>query len=181
MKPKRKNNGRCPGLDPYGTGDIPENLLVALGGRRENVLNAWRQGALAEVPTGVAFDVLRMPEGLAPFVLARMREDGVRLGPVLLGPHGAEFLIRTHTMWDLTPDDKHVELLSEGQLVLLPPPTVLAPQAEVGKRAWLVPLTYHPADCPVGHGVAWGAEMRESYEAALADFAKVAAASSSEG
>jgi hypothetical protein len=53
-----------PSLAAAVHGPVPYNWLAPTG-RLEQVLNAWGRGALAEVPTGTTFDVIRVPSTAA--------------------------------------------------------------------------------------------------------------------
>ncbi|MET9818364.1 hypothetical protein [Streptomyces sp. NPDC006355] len=104
-------------------------------GRLDQVLTAWGRGQLAEVPAGVAFDVLLTPLTLGRDTVHRMHEAGRPAGPVILGPLGAEFLIERGSAvgWSAS----HTVLLRAGALVLLPPPG--DENRVIGARSWLVP------------------------------------------
>jgi len=86
---------------------LPIDWLRATG-RAEDILTAWAHGALAEVPTGIAFDVVRIPLALAHETVRRLREAGIRPGPVIAGPSGAEVLVPPGDADGLAVDDADV-------------------------------------------------------------------------
>jgi hypothetical protein len=138
----------------------------------EHVLNAWGRGALAEVPTGITFDIVVIPGALASDVVARLRHRWVRPGPVVLGPSGAELVVRRGSVPDWGVPD--FRLMRRGGLVLLPPPTVLVPEA-VGSRGWLVPPTHRAATAPCGAGLGCGSDLVEPVRQAVKAAALAAA------
>jgi hypothetical protein len=73
-------------------GPVPFNVLAPTG-RLRQVLTAWGRGHLAEVPAGLGFDVLLTPGAVAEDTVRRMRAAGRRVGPVILGPSAAEFIL----------------------------------------------------------------------------------------
>jgi hypothetical protein len=105
-------------------------------GRLDQVLTAWGRGQLAEVPTGLGFDVLLTPSAVAEDTVHRMRAAGRQVGPVILGPAGGEFILERGSAphWSAP----RSTLLRPKTLVLLPPPDVCHPQT-VAARGWLVP------------------------------------------
>ncbi|HLL32955.1 MAG TPA: hypothetical protein VK545_03470 [Streptomyces sp.] len=151
-------------LPAVEAGAVPCNILAPTG-RLDAVLTAWNRGHLAEVPAGHGFDVLCMPGALARDAVERLRAAGLQTGPVILGPSGAEFILRLHSArrWD----EPNSTLLRPGTLVLLPPPTAVCPERTVGGRGWLIPPAYHEESCPLGHGVTWGGDLLEPYRAAV--------------
>jgi hypothetical protein len=108
---------------------------LAATGRMDQVLTAWGRGELAEVPSGISFDVLLTPLTLGRDTVHRMHAAGRQVGPVLLGPLGAEFIIErgSATGWSAS----HSLVLRHGALTLLPPPG--DETHVVGARSWLVP------------------------------------------
>ncbi|WP_116206614.1 bifunctional DNA primase/polymerase [Amycolatopsis circi] len=111
--------------------------LELLGGREaavspvgatvdSRVISEWwsvhRQAILA--PVGRHFDVLRTPTHLGWRTLAAF-DGGRPLGPMALSPHGAYFFVEpgVRVNDDLAPG---VEILSSGDLVVLPPSRVVA-------------------------------------------------------
>lgn len=137
---------------------------LAATGRLHQVLAAWRRGELAEAPTGYAFDVLRVPREVGEGAVRRMRATGRRVGPVILGPLGVEFIVTAGSA-AATWSASQSAILRGGTLVLLPPPSTLPP-AQVAARAWLVP------PCRDADGAVWGVpvvpagELFEAYTAA---------------
>ncbi|MFF5106785.1 hypothetical protein [Streptomyces sp. NPDC000134] len=124
---------------------------------------------MAEVPVGISFDVVVIPGALALDVLGRLRRAWVRPGPVVLGPSGAELFVCRGSVPDWDVLDSH--LLRRGGLVLLPPPTVLVPEA-VGSRGWLVPPAHRAATAPCGVGLGCGRDLAEPVRQAVHAAAK---------
>ncbi|WP_344629525.1 hypothetical protein [Streptomyces glaucosporus] len=131
-------------------------------GRVPAVLSAWERGVLAEVPTGIAWDVVRVPAGLARETVQRLRDSGAPVGPVLLAPLGAEFFVAPGSAdgWDVTGGS----VLGRGTLVLMPPPDAVGSR-RVGERGWLV----GPSD-----RLPRGADLRDAYAEARAHAAEAA-------
>ncbi len=127
-------------------------------GRVPAVLAAWKDGALGEAPTGIAWDVVRIPRTVGYETVAQLRAAGVPLGPVLLGPLGAEFFVAPGSAdgWDAP--DSH--LVPAHRLVLLPHPDYTEPRL-LGARCWIVPPTGTPP-------LTWGPDLRTAYLAARA-------------
>lgn len=144
-------------------GPVPFNWLAPTG-RLEQALTAWGRGHLAEIPAGLSFDVLLVPGDLGRDVLARLGAAGVRPGPVVLGPAGAEFIIRPGSAVDWCAAASTV--LRSGSLALLPPPTVLVPETVAG-RGWLVPPVHGAPSAPPGAGVPSAASLLEPFLAAV--------------
>ncbi|MFJ3249034.1 hypothetical protein [Streptomyces sp. NPDC086782] len=144
-------------------GPVPFNW-VAPTGRLERALTAWGRGHLAEVPAGCSFDVLLVPGSLGRDVLARVRAAGVRPGPVVLCPAGAEFIVRAGSAADWCAPGATV--LRSGSLALLPPPSVLVPESVAG-RGWLVPPVHRAPSAPPGAGVPSAASLLEPFLAAV--------------
>ncbi|MFB7113914.1 hypothetical protein [Streptomyces sp. NPDC056291] len=140
-------------------GPVPFNWLAPTG-RLEQALTVWGRGHLAEVPAGLSFDVLLVPADLGRNVLARVGAAGVRPGPVVLGPAGAEFIVRPDSAADWCAPGSTV--LRSGSLVLLPPPTALVPETVAG-RGWLVPPVHRAPSAPPGAGVPSAASLLEPF------------------
>ncbi|MFI1169156.1 hypothetical protein ACH4UM_37755 [Streptomyces sp. NPDC020801] len=160
-------------LTAAAVGPVPYNWLEPTG-RRDRVLTAWGRGQLAEVPVGLSFDVLLVPSALARDVLDRVRAARIQPGPVILGPSGAEVIIRLGSApaW-CAPDSL---LLRRGALLLLPPPTVRAPKM-MAARGWLIPPAQRAASTPPGDGLPCGDDLLRPYLAAVqaaADAARLA-------
>lgn len=129
-------------------------------GRVPAVLAAWQAGALGEAPTGIAWDVLRIPRTVGYETVAQLRAAGVPLGPVLHGPLGTEFFIALGSAdgWDAP--DSH--LLPAHKLMLLPHPDYNERnQLQLGARCWIIPPT---GTTPLTAGPA----LRTAYPAARA-------------
>ncbi|MFI1703085.1 hypothetical protein [Streptomyces griseoruber] len=133
-------------------------------GRLDQVLTAWGRGHLAEVPVGLGFDVLRTPGAVAEDTVRRMREAGRRVGPVILGPSGAEFILERGSAprWSAP----RSTLLVPGTLALLPPPTVCHPET-VASRGWLVPPTHEETGSLLCAEVTPGGALLDPYLAAV--------------
>ncbi|WP_275294047.1 MULTISPECIES: bifunctional DNA primase/polymerase [unclassified Amycolatopsis] len=90
------------------------------------VVSKWwavhRQAILA--PVGEHFDVVRAPTHLGWRALAAF-DGGHPLGPMALSPHGAFFFVEPGTCGD-SELASGVEVLSPGDLVVLPPSRVVA-------------------------------------------------------
>ncbi|MFE7975748.1 hypothetical protein [Streptomyces shenzhenensis] len=129
-------------------------------GRLEHVLTAWGRGYLAEVPAGIGFDVLLTPGPLARDTVRRMCAAGRRIGPVVLGPRGAEFILERGSAhgWRAP----HSSLLPLGTLVLLPSPGVHVPEP-VADRGWLVPPCHPETGAPLCAEVTPGGALLEPY------------------
>lgn len=150
---------RQEGLTAAAIGPVPFNVLKPTG-RLDHVLTAWGHGHLAEVPAGFGFDVLQTPGAVGEDTVRRMRETGLPIGPVILGPSGAEFILARDSAprWSAP----RSRLLRPGALVLLPPPTVCHPET-VGSRGWLVPPSHHETGAPLDAGVTPGGALLEPY------------------
>jgi hypothetical protein len=131
-------------------------------GRLDQILTAWGRGHLAEAPAGVGFDVLQVPGPLALYTVRQLQEAERRVGPVLLGPMGGEFIIEPGS----APAVPRSYLLRPGALVLLPPPNVRVPH-QVAARGWLVPPC-HETGAPLCAEVTPGGVLLEPYLAAVA-------------
>ncbi|MGV2914520.1 hypothetical protein [Streptomyces alfalfae] len=132
-------------------------------GRLEPVLTAWGRGQYAEVPVGVAFDVLLTPPTLGRDTVRRMHDMGHRVGPVILGPLGAEFIIGRGSAagWSAS----HSLLLRAGSLVLLPPPG--DEDQAVGGRSWLVPPCHPGTGAPVCDEIPPASALLEPFREAV--------------
>lgn len=132
-------------------------------GRLPAVLSAWGRGVLAEVPAGIAWDVVRLPAKLAHETVQRLRAAGAPLGPVLSAPLGAEFFVAAGSAdgWDVAEGT----VLPYGTLVLMPDPGVTGSR-RIGDRGWLV--------APAGQPLPRGADLRDAYAEARAHAAETA-------
>ncbi|WP_051717812.1 hypothetical protein [Streptomyces megasporus] len=144
-------------------GFLPLDLLDATG-RTQAAVAAWAGGHLAEVPCGAVFDVVRLPADLAAPTVEQLRDDRIQVGPVLLGPLGAEFLVVPGTAHQ--PVGGTWSVARPGTLVLMPHPSITK-GVRVGGRTWLVP----PGSNPLTPGV----ELRRAYITAAEAAAKAAA------
>ncbi|MER6531803.1 hypothetical protein [Streptomyces sp. NPDC001508] len=93
-----------------------------------------------------------------------MHEAGRRIGPVVLGPLGGEFILQRGSAagWDAP----HSSTLPLGTLVLLPPPGVRAPELVAG-RGWLVPPCHPETGAPLCAEVTPGGALLEPYLASV--------------
>ncbi|MFF7166903.1 hypothetical protein ACFZBP_36915 [Streptomyces sp. NPDC008086] len=93
-----------------------------------------------------------------------MREAGRRVGPVILGPSGGEFILERGSAprWSAP----RSTLLVPGTLVLLPPSTVCHPET-VGARGWLVPPAHEETGALLCAEVTPGGALLEPYLAAI--------------
>ena len=107
-------------------------------GRTDAALAAWARGVLAEVPVGLAWDVLRVPYEHGPELVLELRTAKVPLGPVLSGPSGVEFLVERETSKAWAPSG--TELLPQESLLLCPHPSMTDPWS-CNRRCWLVTPT----------------------------------------
>ncbi|GAA2621278.1 hypothetical protein [Streptomyces vastus] len=146
-------------LTAAAVGPVPFNVLTPTG-RLDQVLTAWGRGHLAEVPAGLTFDVLLTSGAVAEETIRRMRAAGRRVGPVVLGPCGGEFILERGSAprWSAP----RSLLLRPGTLVLLPPPTVCQPET-VASRGWLVPPSHREAGAPLGDGLTPGGTLISPY------------------
>ncbi|MET8830946.1 hypothetical protein ABZX40_29130 [Streptomyces sp. NPDC004610] len=140
----------------------PMPWLMATG-RLERVLKAWANGHLAEVPVGVGFDVLNVPAGLGREAVRRLHRDGHRVGPVLFGPLGAEFIIERGSAAGWSAPLSLV--LRTGALVLLPPPG--DETRTVGARSWLIPPCHPGTGAPLHPELTRGGTLLKPYQAAV--------------
>ncbi|WP_143688562.1 hypothetical protein [Streptomyces barkulensis] len=138
-------------------GYLPLDWLAGAG-RTDTVTAAWSRGALAEVPAGLAWDVVRLPLTLAPETVRLLRAACVSLGPVLVGPPGAEFIVTRGSAHGWATEGG--EVLATGRLVLLPHPSFVDP-FRLGDRGWLVG--------PTDHGLTRGLHLEAAYRSARAE------------
>jgi hypothetical protein len=138
---------------------------ITATGRLDQVLTAWSRGHLAEAPAGLGFDVLQTPGPVARDTVRRMREAGRRVGPVILSPAGAEFILEpgSAARWSAP----RSTALRPGALVLLPPPAVCVPDM-VAARGWLVPPCHPETGAPLCAEVTPGGALMGPYLAAVA-------------
>ncbi|PJE94409.1 hypothetical protein CUT44_29695 [Streptomyces carminius] len=136
---------------------LPTGWLRATG-RVPDVLAAWERDALAEVPTGIAWDVVRVPAVTVQETLRLLTAARAPIGPVIATPFGAEFFVSLGSADGWTVPG--ASLLPRGRLALLPHPRSADP-CRVSDRCWLV----RPDD----RTLTWGADLRDAYAEALAN------------
>lgn len=138
-------------------GPLPTDWLIPTG-RVPAVLAAWEHGALAEVPTGLAWDVVRIPTGTAWETVRQFRSEKVPIGPVLATPLGVDFFVARGSAdeWDAEDSSR----LPDHTLALLPHPVFVEPY-RVGARSWVVPPTSSGA-------LALGPDLYRAYQVARA-------------
>jgi hypothetical protein len=126
-------------------------------GRVPDVLLAWENGALGEAPAGLAWDVVRLPAGVAYETVRRLRTARAPLGPVLATPLGVDFLVAPGSAdgWNAPGSAR----LPDRTLVLLPHPDYFEPR-HLGNRSWIV----RPATGALTEGPA----LRDAYALASA-------------
>lgn len=109
--------------------------ISRVGASVTGALAAWDQGDLVDVPVGTAWDVVRLPRALGWKTVTQMRQAGTPVGPVQHTPGGVEVLVPVGAAerWEL-PD---VEVLTEGALVAVPHPAMVAPHTQRG-HTWIV-------------------------------------------
>jgi hypothetical protein len=138
-------------------GALPLGLLEPTG-RANAVRAAWSRGELGEVPTGIAWDVVRLPAAAACETVRQLRAVTAPVGPVLAGPLGVEFIVDLGSAdgWEAP----GWEAVRGGTLILMPAPTFIEPY-HVGDRTWVVALS---AASPLTEG----ADLHGAYLAARA-------------
>ncbi|MFP8961553.1 hypothetical protein ACLIYP_13485 [Streptomyces nanhaiensis] len=126
-------------------------------GRVPDVLRAWGHGALGEAPAGPAWDVVRLPTGVAYETVRRLRTARAPLGPVLATPLGVDFLVTPGSAdgWN-APDSAR---LPDRTLVPLPHPDYCESR-HLGNRSWVVR--------PTGTELTDGPALRDAYALARA-------------
>lgn len=132
-------------------------------GRLDRVLTAWGNGALGEVPAGVGFDVLTTPAALGRDAVRRAHKAGHRVGPVIIGPLGAEFLIQRGSAATWSAPFSFV--LRDGALVLLPPPG--DETRVVGARHWLISPCHPHTGAPLHAEVTPCGVLRAPFQEAV--------------
>lgn len=138
-------------------GPLPLGLLEPTG-RADAVRAAWERGELGEAPTGVAWDVVRIPAAVAYETVTQLDAARAPVGPVLAGPLGVEFIVAPGTASGR--EAPGWETVRGGTLILMPDPDFVRPY-HVGDRSWVVaPSARRP--------LTDGADLHGAYLTALA-------------
>ncbi|MFH0242675.1 hypothetical protein ACGRHY_09570 [Streptomyces sp. HK10] len=126
-------------------------------GRVPDVLLAWERGALGEAPTGLAWDVVRLPTDTTWETVRQLRTARAPLGPVLATPLGVDFLVTPGSAdgWNAPGSAR----LPDRTLVPLPHPDYTDPR-HLGNRSWIVR--------PTGTELTDGPALRDAYVRARA-------------
>ncbi len=133
----------------------PERVawLQGCGALLREVLAEWDRGALAPVPVGRAWDVVRAQKHLGWRTVQRLQTLGVDVGPVLLTETHMGFLVPVGTAASWKAPATGV--LTDGDFMSAPDPAVQAPLT-TRRRTWVVaPDSYVSLTDP--------AALREAY------------------
>ncbi|MCT9140339.1 hypothetical protein [Streptomyces violarus] len=121
-------------------GFTPLNWVRGTGVSASAAMAAWDRGDLAELPAGRAWDVVHMPRAYGWRTVTQMRQNGTPVGPVQHTPDGVEVLVPVGSAARLQLPD--VAVLSEGALVRVPHPALVAPRTQHG-HTWII----SPQEC----------------------------------
>lgn len=99
-------------------------------------LALWDQGALAGVPAGRGWDVVRMDRPRGWRTVQALRTAGVEIGPVLHAEGHVDVFVPKGSVEGWDQDGANV--VEAGEVLLVPPPAVVAPHT-LGARSWIVP------------------------------------------
>lgn len=124
------------------------------------LLMTWGQGKLAEVPSGKAWDAIRMERPQGWRTVRAMRTVGASLGPVLHSESHVYVLVPVGSLADWDQDGASV--LGRGEALLVPHPGIVAPCTQHA-RSWVVP--------PKGTTLTDALDLYEAYAAAGASMA----------
>lgn len=115
-------------------GYVPLAWIKRTGASVSSVLVAWEDGKLADVPTGKAWDAVRLSCTAGSEAIRQLRTMGVPVGPTLRTPTGVVVLVAAGTAngWNLPT----VTILGDGETLRVPHPTMADPHERDG-RAWL--------------------------------------------
>ncbi|MFI6465651.1 hypothetical protein [Streptomyces sp. NPDC050538] len=117
-------------------GFVPLNWVRDSGASVTATLAQWDQGALAEVPAGAGWDVVRMDRPRGWRTVTALRTAGVAIGPVLHTEEHVDVFVPKGSVEDWDQDGATV--LEAGEVLLVPPPVVVAPHT-LRARSWIVP------------------------------------------
>lgn len=111
-------------------GFAPISWIKRSGARASEVLLAWQDGKLADVPAGKAWDAVRLPGETGSAAFQQLRASGVPLGPVLRTPDGFVFLVAVGTAsdWNLP----GVSVIGTGETLRVPHPVMTYPHERDG-------------------------------------------------
>lgn len=117
-------------------GFAPVDWVRDTGASLSSTLALWDQGQLAELPAGKGWDVVRMDRPRGWRTVQALRNAGAVIGPVLHTDSHVEVLVPAGSVeaWD----QEGATVLAEGELLLAPPPAVVAPHT-LHARSWIVP------------------------------------------
>ncbi|MFD5838241.1 hypothetical protein ACFWHV_32530 [Streptomyces collinus] len=139
-------------------GFTPLNWIRKTGASPSEALTAWDRGDLVELPAGKAWDVVHMPRALGWKTVTQMRHNGTPVGPVQHTPDGVDVFVPVGSAARLELPD--VTVLTEGTLVRVPHPALVAPHTQHG-HTWII----SPQEC----GPLTAADLlHEAYVATLA-------------
>lgn len=135
------------------------NWLIRSGADPTTTIATWSAGRTAELPIGVAWDTVRLPQSEGWSAIRHLRTVGAPVGPVLHSTQGVEFLVLPESagQWDLT----GTSIRGRGETLLAPAPSVVAPRT-VDAATWLVPPV--PGDMELTEA----ADLYGAYAAAMA-------------
>ncbi|MEU7646780.1 hypothetical protein [Streptomyces huasconensis] len=147
----------------------PERVawLQGCGAHLREVLAEWDRGALAPVPVGHAWEVVRMEKHLGWRTVQRLQTVGAGVGPVLLTGTHMGFLVPVGTAasWNAP----NTGVLADGDFLSAPDPAVVAPLTN-RCRTWVIaPDSYVSLNDPVAlleaYLAAWKDDQRKTREA----------------
>jgi hypothetical protein len=140
-------------------GLMPVDWIRDSGASVSRTLMQWDQGQLAELPAGIAWDVVRMGRHRGWRTVTALRTATAAVGPVLHTEQHVEVLVPLGSVTDWDQDGATV--LGQGEMIALPPPAIVAPHT-LNARSWVV-----PPGTPLTDGTA----LYEAYAAAGASLA----------
>ncbi|SDL43376.1 hypothetical protein [Streptomyces indicus] len=119
-------NDAASGFDGFA----PISWIKRSGAIASEVLLAWQDGKLAEVPAGNAWDAVRLPPGTGSAAFQQLRASGSPLGPVLKTPDAFVFLVPVGAAsdWNLP----GVSVLGRGETLRVPHPVMTGPHERDG-------------------------------------------------
>ncbi|MFI1467661.1 hypothetical protein [Streptomyces wuyuanensis] len=122
-------------------------------------LMRWDQAQLAEVPAGKGWDVVRMDRSRGWRTVTALKTAGAEVGPVLHNSDHVDVLVPLGSVAEWDQDGARV--VAEGEVLLVPPPAVVAPHTLLA-HSWIV---------PPGATLTDGMALYEAYAAASASMA----------